>query len=245
MPGASDDFTTEPMEQRIIARVSRRLLPLLFLLFIICFIDRTNVGFAALQMNRDLEFGPAVYGLGAGIFFLGYALFEVPSNLILARVGARRWIARIAMTWGVIAAATMFVRSRASFYLMRLLLGVAEAGFSPGIVYYLAHWFPEQQRGRALSRFTIAVPLANGLGGPLGAALLGMDGRLGLAGWQWLFLVEGLPAVVLGLITVRYLTDRPEDAKWLAPRDREWLDADSTGSTATGRAGPTPPCARP
>jgi ACS family tartrate transporter-like MFS transporter len=164
-----------------------------------------------------------VYGLGAGIFFLGYALFEVPSNLILVRVGARRWIARIAITWGVLAAAMMLVRSAQSFYALRFLLGVAEAGYFPGIIYYLSHWFPERQRARAISRFMIGVPLTGLVGGPLGGALLALNGRLGLAGWQWLFLVEGLPAVVLGVLALGYLTERPEDAHWLAPAEREWL----------------------
>ncbi len=226
------------LEAATMRRVGRRLVPLLFCLYIVCFIDRTNVSVAALQMNRDLGFSAAVYGLGAGIFFLGYALFEVPSNLILARVGARRWIARIAMTWGALAAAMMFVRSAESFYTMRFLLGVAEAGYFPGIVYYLGHWFPERRRARAISRFAIGVPLASGVGGPLGAALLGLDGDLGLAGWQWLFLIEGFPAVVLGLVTLRYLTDRPEEARWLPAAERAWLvqrlDAERRASAERG-----------
>ena len=219
---ASTDPQPE-LETVTMRRVGRRLIPLLFCLYIVCFIDRTNVSVAALQMNRDLGFSAAVYGLGAGIFFLGYALFEVPSNLILARVGARRWIGRIAITWGVLAAAMMFVRSAESFYTMRFLLGVAEAGYFPGIVYYLSHWFPERRRARAISRFAIGVPLAGGVGGPLGAALLRLDGSQGLAGWQWLFLVEGIPAVILGLVAIRYLTDRPEEAKWLPAAERAWL----------------------
>ncbi|HEX2450570.1 MAG TPA: MFS transporter, partial [Gemmatimonadales bacterium] len=157
------------------------------------------------------------------IFFLGYALFEVPSNLILARVGARRWIGRIAISWGALAAAMMFVESAWSFYLMRFLLGVAEAGYFPGIIYYLSHWFPERRRARAISRFAIAVPLASAVGGPLGGGLLALDGRLGLAGWQWLFLIEGVPAVILGLVAIRYLTDRPEAARWLPAAQRDWL----------------------
>ena len=211
------------LEPATMARVNRRLIPLLFCLYIVCFIDRTNVSLAALQMNRDLGFSAAVYGLGASIFFLGYALFEVPSNLILARVGARRWIGRIAISWGALAAAMMFVEGAWSFYLMRFLLGVAEAGYFPGIIYYLSHWFPEHRRARAISRFAIAVPLASAVGGPLGGALLALDGRLGLAGWQWLFFVEGLPAVVLGVIAIRYLTERPEDADWLPIAQRDWL----------------------
>jgi MFS transporter, ACS family, tartrate transporter len=213
----------DALEAAAIRRITWRAMPLLFALYVVCFLDRTNVGFAALQLNRDLSFSPAVYGFGAGIFFLGYALFEVPSNLVLARVGARRWIGRIAISWGLLASAMMFVRTPASFYVMRFLLGVAEAGAFPGIIYYLTLWFPAQQRARALSRFMIAVPIAGALGGVLGGALLALDGRLGLAGWQWLFLLEGVPAMVLGLVTLRWLTDRPEDATWLPDAERNWL----------------------
>jgi ACS family tartrate transporter-like MFS transporter len=215
--------TADTLEQATLARVTRRLLPFLFLLFIVCYLDRVNVGFAALQMNRDLGFSPAVYGFGAGIFFLGYVLFEVPSNLILARIGARVWIARIMITWGLIASAMMFVRGPLSLYGLRFLLGVAEAGFAPGIIYYLGGWFPAAERARAMSWFLIAIPLSGVVGGPLSGALLGLHGYLGLAGWQWLFLLEGLPAVVLGFVVLGYLTDRPEEAAWLAPAERAWL----------------------
>lgn len=215
--------TADTLQRATLAKVSRRLLPFLFLLFIVCYLDRVNVGFAALQMNRDLGFSPAVYGFGAGIFFLGYVLFEVPSNLILARVGARRWIARIMISWGLIASAMMFVRGPLSLYGLRFLLGVAEAGFAPGIVYYLSGWFPAAERARAMSWFLIAIPLSGVVGGPLSGGLLGLNGQLGLAGWQWLFLLEGLPAVVLGFVVLGYLTDRPEEAAWLAPAERAWL----------------------
>ena len=204
-------------------RVSLRLLPFLFVLYIVNYLDRTNVGVAALRMNEDLRFSSSVFGLGAGIFFVGYALFEVPSNLLLMRFGARRWIARIMITWGLIATAMMFVRTPLQFYVLRVLLGVAEAGFFPGIVYYLSQWFPAEQRARAGARFMIAIPLSGAVGGPLGGWLLGFDGLLGLAGWQWLFLVEGLPAVLLGLVVLRWLTERPEEAHWLEPVQREWL----------------------
>ena len=206
-------------------RVGRRLLPFLFLLYVVCFIDRTNVSFAALQMNRDLGLSAAVYGLGAGVFFLGYALFEVPSNLILARVGARRWIGRIAVTWGLLAMGMMFVQGPRSFYALRFLLGVAEAGYFPGIIYYLSLWFPEKHLARATSKLMIGIPLASAIGGPLSGLLLGLDGTLGLAGWQWLFLVEGFPAVVLGIITFRYLTDGVDRAGWLDEPERAWLGA--------------------
>jgi ACS family tartrate transporter-like MFS transporter len=182
-----------------------------------------NVGFAALDMNRDVGLSPAVYGFGAGIFFIGYSFFEVPSNLILARTGARLWIGRIMITWGLIAAGMMFVRGPLSFYLLRFLLGVAEAGFFPGIIFYLSEWFPSNVRARAIARFMTAIPVAGVIGGPISGALLGLNGRLGLTGWQWLFLLEGLPAVVLGVVVLRYLPDRPEGATWLAPEQRGWL----------------------
>ena len=216
-------------------KVSRRLLPLLFLLYIASYLDRTNVGIAALQMNKAIGLSAAAYGLGAGIFFIGYALFEVPSNIILARVGARRWIARIAISWGVLSCAMLFARGPLSFYALRFLLGIAEAGYFPGIIYYLSHWFPQRYRARAISRFMIGIPLSSMLGGPLGGMLLGLNGTLGLAGWQWLFLVEGLPAVVLGVFVWRTLLERPTDATWLAAHERDWLtselsrDAERTG----------------
>jgi ACS family tartrate transporter-like MFS transporter len=184
-----------------------------------------NLGFAALQMNRDLGFSPAVYGFGAGIFFLGYVLFEVPSNLVLARVGARRWIARIMITWGLIAAAMMFIRGPLSLYALRFLLGAAEAGFFPGMIYYLSRWYPAAERARAIARFMVAIPVSGVVGGPISGALLGLNGRLGLAGWQWLFLLEGLPAVLLGFVVLAFLTDGPEEATWLTPSEREWLSA--------------------
>jgi len=222
---ASSSAPSLQFQQATLRLVSRRLLPFLFILYITSFLDRVNVGFAALEMNRDLGFGPAVYGFGAGIFFIGYALFEVPSNLILARTGARVWIARIMITWGLIAAGMMFVRGPLSFYLMRFLLGVAEAGFFPGIIYYLSLWFPAAVRARMVARFVIAIPVSAVIGGPLSGALLGLGGRLGLAGWQWLFLLEGLPAVALGVTVLRYLPNGPGDASWLEPQQRDWLTA--------------------
>src|ERR1051326_8515625 len=206
-------------------RVSRRLLPFLVALYIWAWIDRTNLAIAALEMKQDLHLSSSAYGLGAGIFFLGYALFEVPSNLILVRVGARRWIARIAISWGLVATAMMFVRTPVQFYLVRVLLGVAEAGFVPGIIYYLNLWFPARERGIATARFMIAAPLAGFLGNALGGWVLGLGGQLGLHGWQWLFLIEGIPSVALGVAALRMLTDRPEDAEWLSNEQREWLVA--------------------
>ncbi len=204
-------------------KVSGRILPFVFVLYVFNFLDRSNVGIAALQMNQDLGFSSRAFGLGAGIFFIGYALFEVPSNLLLVRVGARRWIARIMITWGIIATAMMFVRTPMQFYVLRFLLGVAEAGFFPAIIYYLSQWFPASMRASSLAKFMIAIPLSGLLGGPLGGWLLGFDGVAGLQGWQWLFLIEGIPSVLLGFVVLQYLSDTPADARWLAPVQREWL----------------------
>src|SRR4051812_26668923 len=211
------------LEQRTMSRVTWRLLPFLLLLYIISWLDRVNVGFAKLEMNADLGLSETVYGIGAGIFFIGYAAFEIPSNAMLVRFGARLWIARIMITWGLISAGMMFVKGEWSFYGMRCLLGVAEAGFLPGIIYYLSQWFPREQRARAVSWFMIGIPLSVVFGGPLSGWLLGFDGTLGLRGWQWLYIVEGLPAVVLGFVVLGYLTERPADAKWLSTKQRDWL----------------------
>jgi ACS family tartrate transporter-like MFS transporter len=211
------------LRRTTLAKVGWRLLPFLLLLYVVAWLDRVNIGFAALQMNRDLGFSAAVYGFGAGVFFIGYALFEIPSNLILARVGARLWIARIMITWGVLSVAMMYVSDATSFYVLRFLLGVAEAGFLPGIIYYLGHWFPAAERARAISWFLLAIPLSTVVGGPLAGVLLELNGGYGLTGWQWLFLIEGVPAVVLGFVVLRYLTDSPEQAHWLAPEERRWL----------------------
>src|SRR5262245_57867531 len=186
-----------PENGPLISKIRWRLLPLMFAAYIIAYIDRVNIGFAALQMNAALGFSATTYGLGAGIFFIGYMLFEVPSNVVLARVGARRWIARIMITWGLVSCAMMFVRSAQSFYILRFLLGVAEAGFFPAIIFYLTHWFPERARARTVAAFMTATLAAGVIGGPISGALLTLDGRGGLAGWQWVFLLEGLPAVVL------------------------------------------------
>jgi MFS transporter, ACS family, tartrate transporter len=221
-------------EGAVLGKVTRRLIPFLFLLYIFNFLDRTNVSVAALTMQPDLRFSDAVYGLGVGIFFLGYFLFEVPSNLILQRMGARLWIARIMLTWGIISSAMMFVRSPGSFYALRFLLGVAEAGFLPGIIFYLTQWFPAAERAKAVSRFMTAIPLSGVLGGLLSGALLKLNGMAGLKGWQWVFLVEGLPSVVLGLVTLFYVTDRPAEARWLSAAEREWL-AERLQREQTGR----------
>ncbi|HEX8096927.1 MAG TPA: MFS transporter [Pyrinomonadaceae bacterium] len=207
-------------------KVTRRLIPFLFLLYIVAYLDRVNVGFAQLQMKGALGFDEVVYGFGAGVFFVGYFLFEIPSNLILERVGARVWIARIMVVWGLVAAAMMFVRGPLSFYTLRFLLGVGEAGFFPGIILYLTYWFPAAERARAVSLFMTATALAGVVGGPASGALLSLNGAGGLAGWQWLFLVEGIPAVVLGVVVLVYLTDRPESARWLKAGERDWLSGE-------------------
>jgi ACS family tartrate transporter-like MFS transporter len=213
----------DALERETIRKVSLRLLPTLFALYIAAFLDRTNVSLAALQMNHDVGLSSAAYGFGAGVFFIGYGLFEVPSNLLLARVGARVWIARIALTWGVLACAMTFVRGPTSFYVLRFLLGAAEAGAFPGIVFFLSEWFPARQRASAMSKFMVSIPLASAIGGPLGGVLLSLNGRLGLAGWQWLFLAEGVPSIVLGVVVFVTLTDRPAEADWLRDDERAWL----------------------
>jgi len=214
---------TTGLSDRTLRLLSRRLLPFLFILYTFNFLDRTNVGFAALQMNADLGFSPAIFGRGAGIFFLAYALCEVPSNLVIARLGARRWIALIMIVWGLVASAMCLVRSPLEFYGMRLLLGVAEAGFFPGIIYYLGTWVPASYRARAFAIFSMAIPVSQVIGGPLGAALLKLDGVGRLSGWQWLFLVEGFPSVLLGFLVLRWLSDRPSEAAWLPAEQRAWL----------------------
>ena len=202
-----------------------RLIPFLFVLYIVSFLDRVNVSFAALQMNEDLGFSDAVYGLGAGIFFIGYFLFEVPSNLILERVGARVWIARIMITWGIISTAMFLVTGPVSFYLLRFLLGVAEAGFFPGIILYLTYWFPARERAKAVALFMTAVAIAGVIGGPLSGAQLSLDEVVfGLSGWQFLFIAEGFPAILLGLAVLAFLPDRPSEARWLTDEERRWLE---------------------
>ena len=218
-------MTEQDVELVTMRRVSLRLLPFLFLLYIFCWLDRSNISIAALQMNSELKFSSAAFGFGAGVFFLSYSLFEVPSNLILARVGARRWLARIAITWGLLACSMMWVRTPLQFYAVRFLLGMAEAGFFPGVIYYLSLWFPATYRARAISGIIIGIPLSQVLGAPLGGALLGLTGVGHLSGWQWLFLVEGLPPVLLGFAALAYLTDRPEDARWLSTQQRDWVSS--------------------
>ncbi len=211
------------MEEAVVRRLTWRLVPFLFLLYIVAYLDRTNVGFAALQMQQQFGFSDAVYGLGAGMFFAGYFCFQVPSNLMLERVGARRWIATLMVIWGVISSAMVLVSGPRSFYALRFLLGAAEAGFFPGIIFYFRNWFPARARARTVARFMTAAPLSGVLGGPISGALLDLHMKLGLRGWQWMFVIEGIPAVLLGFVALAYLVDSPEKAPWLSVAEREWL----------------------
>jgi ACS family tartrate transporter-like MFS transporter len=234
-------LTTTPADlaASTLKKVGQRLIPFVAVLYFAAFIDRVNVGFAAAQMNRDLGFSATVYGLGAGIFFIGYSLFEVPSNLILHRLGARRWLARIMITWAIVAGAMVLVKGATSFYVLRFLLGLAEAGFFPGVVYYLTHWVPAAGRARLVGAFMTAVPISTAVGAPISSVILRLDGALGLAGWQWLFLIETLPSLVLGFVTLIYLPDAPADARWLTAAERHWLtqtlDAESSGRSTQHR----------
>jgi MFS transporter, ACS family, tartrate transporter len=224
------------LENRVMRKVAFRIVPFIMLLYFVAYIDRVNIGFAALTMNQDLGFSPAVFGLGAGIFFWGYFLFEVPSNVILEKVGARLWIARVMITWGIVSAAMAFVWDSTSFYVLRFLLGAAEAGFFPGIILYLSYWFPAHRRAAITSLFMAAVPISVVLGSPLSSALLEMHGIGGMKGWQWLFILESIPAVILGIVVLFYMTDRPEKATWLADDERAWL-VDAMNAERTKKAG--------
>src|SRR5580658_5110228 len=206
----------QAIERRTIAKVSWRLLPLAALAYCISYIDRSNISFASLTMNKDLGFSAYIYGWGAGIFFFGYFLFEIPSNLALEKVGARIWIARIMITWGIISGLTAFVTGTTSFLIIRFLLGAAEAGFFPGMILYFTYWFPSEYRGRVISTLFIAQPVANAAASLASAGILEMDGMLGFKGWQWIFMIEALPAVLLGLFILWAMTDRPAVAGWLA-----------------------------
>lgn len=211
------------IEKQTLRKITWRIVPFIMILYLIAYIDRVNIGFAAITMKEDLGFTASILGFGAGIFFLGYFLFEVPSNIILHKVGARIWIARVMVTWGIIAGGMAFVESSTSFYVMRFLLGVAEAGFFPGIILYLSYWFPARNRAGVIALFMAAAPIATAIGSPISAALLEMHGIMGLAGWQWMFLIEAIPAVILGVVVFFYMTDRPEKAAWLKADEREWL----------------------
>jgi MFS transporter, ACS family, tartrate transporter len=231
MPGPNAMPDVPPPTEAQLAAIGRsaqrkaglRLIPIIGIGYGLAYIDRINISFASLQMNKDLHFSATVYGWGAGLFFIGYALFEVPSNLLLLRFGAKRWLARIMFTWGLLAMATMLVHTPFEFNVVRFLLGVAEAGFFPGVIYYLTLWFPARMRARAVSRFYVALPLSSVVMGSLAGWLLGLGGKFGLAGWQWLFLLEGLPAVLFSFVILKMLPDNPAKASWLAPQEKAWL----------------------
>jgi MFS transporter, ACS family, tartrate transporter len=213
----------DTLEQRTMARVSARLLPFLIVCYFVAYLDRVNVSFASLTMNKDLGLSASAYGLGAGVFFLAYAVFEVPSNLLLARFGARRWIARIMVTWGITSGAMAFIGNETWFYAVRFLLGAAEAGFFPGMIFYLTLWFPAAYRARVIGYFMAAIPLSTVIGAPVSGALLGLEGVLSMHGWQWLFILEAVPALLLSVAVLFYLTDKPTDAGWLSDDERRWL----------------------
>ncbi len=221
---------------KVYSKVTWHLIPYLFILYIVAYLDRVNVGFAALEMQRDLHLSNTVYGTGAGVFFLGSALFDLPSNLLLGRYGARRWIARIMISWGVIATGLAFVRGGHSFEVMRFLLGVGEAGFFPGMILYLTYWFPSRERARAIAKFMTATSIAGVVGAPVASALLKLEGRGGLHGWQWLFLVEGLPTMLLGVSVLFVLKDGPAAAGWLSEGEKRWLQRELEEDRRSGGA---------
>lgn len=211
-----------PIAERTRRRITRRIMPYLFVLYIVAFLDRVNVGYAALEMTRDLKFTPEVYGFGAGVFFLGYFLLEIPGTILVEKWSARGCIARIMILWGILAMATGFIHTASQFYWVRFLLGAAEAGFFPGIIIYLSHWFRYEDRAKAMAMFTAAIPVSNMIGSPISGLFLGVN-WLGFEGWRWLFIFEGMPAIFFGVVTIFFLTDRPEQAKWLPEEERRWI----------------------
>ena len=221
-PGQNPDQSVD--SRKLFSKISWHLIPYIFVLYILAYLDRVNVGFAALEMRRDLMLSATVYGTGAGIFFLGQGLFDLPSNLLLGKVGPRLWIARIMITWGVIATCMSLVKGAHSFYLVRFLLGVSEAGFFPGMILYLTYWFPSEERARAVARFMTATSLAGVIGAPISSFLLKLEGKAGMHGWQWLFIVEGIPTIVGGISVLFLLRDHPRDAPWLSDAEKQWLE---------------------
>lgn len=221
--GSGSDYSA--LGSATMRKVMWRIIPFIFILYIVAFLDRVNLGYAALTMNKDLGLSNSVFGLISGIFFIGYFIFEIPSNLLMHRIGARIWIARILITWGIVVIATAWVNNATHLYVLRFLLGAAEAGFFPGIILYITYWFPEKQQARAFSLFLFALSASNILGAPISTWILGFN-HLGFAGWRWLFILEGLPAVFMGILTFFMLTDRPEKAKWLTPTEKDWLIAE-------------------
>jgi len=211
------------VEKAVISKIGWRFVPLMVTAAFLAYLDRVNVSFAALTMNADIGLSAAAYGFGAGVFFITYVALEVPSNIILERVGARRWLARIMLTWGVISLCMVFVRGETSFYVMRALLGVAEAGLYPGVVFFLSTWFPAEHRARIFGFFWLSIPLSTVIGAPVSGLILGLDGVLGLRGWMWLFILESLPTILLSFVLLRVITDRPVEATWLSTDERTWL----------------------
>ena len=222
----SDPHPMSEIERRTIAKVTARTIPILLLAFIVSYIDRVNVGFAGITANRDLGLSPEMYGFGAGLALLSYSLFELPSNLAMEKFGARRWLARIMITWGLVGCSMVLVNGPMTFYLVRFLLGAAEAGLFPGVILHLTYWFPKRHRSRALSLFAIGIPLASVIGSPVSGAIMEMDGFLGFKGWHWLYVLEALPAVILGVMVLVFLTDRPHQAKWLNEEEKTWLQGE-------------------
>jgi len=216
---------SSPVETRATRRITRRLMPFLIGLFVVAYIDRVNVSYANLEMSKDLGFNPQVFGFGAGIFFIGYFLLEIPGTLLVEKWSARKWLARIIFSWGLLAALTAFIKNSTHFYVARFLLGMAEAGFFPGVIVYLSHWFRSRDRAKTVAMFMAALPISTIFGGPISGLILGVN-WLGLAGWRWVFILEGIPAIILGVVTFFYLTDKPEQAKWLAQDEREWITAE-------------------
>src|SRR5882762_10275306 len=214
-----------PIAERTRRRITRRLMPYLFFLYIIAYLDRVNLGFAALDMKGDLHFADDVIGFGAGIFFLGYVLLEIPGCILVEKWSARRWIARIMISWGIVAVLMGFIQTKTQSYSLRFLLGLAEAGFFPGVIVYLSHWFRYQDRAKVLAMFMAAQPISNIIGSPLAGLLLRIN-WYGMSGWRWLFILEGLPAIIFGVVTIFYLTDRPHQARWLPDDERDWLTAE-------------------
>lgn len=222
---ASPEINDDELAVRTRNRITRRLMPFLICLFIVAFIDRVNLGYAALEMTKELNFNAEILGFGAGIFFFGYFLFEIPGTLLVETWSARKWLARIIISWGLLAALTGFIHNSTHFYIARFMLGAAEAGFFPGVIVYLSHWFRYQDRAKAVAMFMAAIPVSNIFGAPLSGLILSVN-WFGLAGWRWVFILEAIPAIVLGTVTIFYLTDRPKDAKWLAEDEREWISAE-------------------
>ncbi len=219
----SEPSTKSELETRVAHKLYWRIIPFVMVLYFVSFLDRVNVGFAAFSMNKAIGLSSSAYGFGSGIFFIGYVLFQVPSNLIMLRVGARGWIARVVVAWGLVSMASAFVVGPHSFYVMRFLLGLAESGFFPGTILYLSIWFPVRYRAQAIAAFMAAAPLSTAIGSPISGALMELPKFLGLMNWQWLYIIEALPAILLGFLTLKVLTDKPEDAKWLNTDERAWL----------------------